>query len=111
MSENQSEVGGFDKYINNFLKAEDVVSVEDEYVCVNVTEANFDGKASIRLDLQRSPDKYIFDLNKSNAVFVKNAGLKHPKELIGKKLTFEKVRVFNPSLKKEVDGLRIKSIA
>jgi len=109
MTENQS-VGGWDKYINNFLKAEDVLSVEDEYVCINIIEVNFDEKKTLRLSLERDPDKYLFDLNKSNAVFVKQSNIKHPKDLIGKKLTFEKIKVYNPSLKKEVDGLRINSI-
>ena len=110
MVENQNEVSGWDKYIKNFLKAEDVASVEDEYVCFGIEEVEFDEGKSLRLHLERDPDKYLFDLNKTNSVFVKNSKIKHPKEIIGKKLKFDKVKVFNPKLKKEVDGLRIISI-
>jgi len=107
MEENQSEVGSWDQYIKNFLKADDVTSVEDEYVCIAVEEADYDGEKSVRLHLERSPNKYLFDLNKTNAVFVKNANIKHPKDLIGKKLRFDKVKAFSPKAKTEVDSLRI----
>jgi len=36
MEENQSEVGSWDQYIKNFLKADDVTSVEDEYVVLQL---------------------------------------------------------------------------
>jgi len=52
----------------------------------------------------------LFDLNKTNAVFVKNANIKHPKDLIGKKLRFDKVKAFSPKAKTEVDSLRINKI-
>lgn len=109
--ENQNEVGGWDKYINNFLRAEDVISDEEEYVCVKIEEVEFDDRKSLRLHLEREPDKYLFDLNKVNAIFIKKSGIiEHPKDLVGKKLKFDKVKVYNPTLKKEVDGLRIISI-
>ena len=110
MTENQSEVGSWDNYINNFLKAEDVGSVEEEYVCIGVQEVSFDDSKTLRLTLEKAPIKYLFDLNKTNSVFVKNNGIKHPLDIVGKKVKFDKVKVFNPQLKKEVDGLRIISI-
>lgn len=110
MTDNQREVGSWDNYINNFLKANDVESVKDEFVCIGVQEVSFDAGKTLRLTLERSPIKYLFDLNKTNSVFIKKDGIVHPLDLVGKKLKFDKVKVFNPQLKKEVDGLRIISI-
>lgn len=107
MEENKS-VGGWDSYINNFLKADDVTSEEDGYVCTKVESVSFkESETSLRLNLERSPDKFLFDLNKTNAVFVKESGIKHPTEIVGKKIYFKKVKVMNPQTKTEVDGLRI----
>ena len=109
--EEQKSVGGWDSYINNFLKADDVESKDTEYVCIEVEQVSFNkSETSLRLHLERSPDKFLFDLNKTNAVFLKTAGIKHPKEIVGKKIYFEKVRAMNPQTKKEVDALRIHKV-
>lgn len=106
--EEQKSVGGWDSYINNFLKASDVESENTEFVCIQVEQVSFgDSETSLRLHLERSPDKFLFDLNKTNAVFLKTAGIKHPTEIVGKKIYFNKVKVMNPQTKKEIDGLRI----
>jgi len=103
-------VGGWDDYINVFLKADDVKSQNDEYVCIKIEEVVFDDKKNLRLTLERVPDKFLFDLNKTNLDFIKSKGIKHPKEIVGKRLKFRKVTVTNPTSKKEVEGLRIDAI-
>jgi len=108
--ETQSEVGSWDNYIKNFLKVEDVENETDGFVCISVEEVEFDGDKSLRLRLDRDPNKYLFDLNKTNASFIKTSGIKSPKDIVGKILYFKKVKVFNPQTKKEVDGLRILKI-
>ena len=109
--EEQKSVGGWESYINNFLKADDVKSEEEAFACVNAEEVSFGNETSVRLHLERSPDKFLFDLNKTNAVFLKDdCKIKHPKEIVGKKLYFTKVKVMNPQTKKEVDGLRINKL-
>lgn len=92
---------------NIFLKAEDV---EDNqvFVCVDV-EISDDNRP--RLHMQSGEeDSKIFDLNVTNANMVADAGVKSPKDCIGKKFTFKKVNVVSPKTKKEVETLRIKSV-
>jgi len=106
------EVGGWDNYISGkFLKAEDVKNAEDSFEVTGVTEdTNQSDIKVVRLSLKYGDDEFKFDLNKTNSAFVKNANVSHPKELIGKKLQFNKVRVRDPTKKIEVDGLRISKV-
>lgn len=108
--EEQKSVGEWDSYISNFLKASDVPSEDTPFVVISAEEVTNRDEKSIRLHLETSEIKYIFDLNKTNAVFLKDNGIKHPKDVVGKKLYFKKVNVQNPQTKKEVEGLRITKI-
>lgn len=105
--EEQKSVGEWDSYISNFLKAVDVTSEDQSFVVVSAEEVDNRDEKTIRLHLETDQIKYAFDLNKTNAVFLKDNGIKHPKEVIEKKLYFKKVNVQNPQTKKEVEGLRI----
>lgn len=105
--EGQKTVGEWDSYISNFLKANDVTGEDQPFVVISAEEVdNHDGK-NIRLHLEIDPIKYILDLNKTNVVFLKNNGIEHPKDVIGKKLFFKIVETRNPKTNQTVDGLRI----
>lgn len=108
----QGEVGGWDDYITGrFLKAENVENPDDTFEVVGVTEeSNRDDNKVVRLTLNCYNEQFKMDLNKTNSAFVKNAGVLHPTHLKGKKLQFNKVRVFDPTKKMEVDGLRISRV-
>lgn len=108
--EEQKSVGEWDSYISNFLKSTDVPSEDTPYVVVSMEEVENKGDKAIRLHLENSEIRYLFDLNKTNAVFLKENGIKHPKDVIGKKIFFRKVMTTNPTTKKEVEGLRISKI-
>ncbi len=105
--EQQKSVGEWDNYISNFLKAVDVTGTDQPFVVVSTEEVDNREEKAIRLHLESNQIKYIFDLNKTNSVFLKENGIGHPRDVTGKKLYFEKVKVMNPQTKKEVDGLRI----
>ena len=105
--EEQKSVGEWDSYISNFLKHTDVTSEDQIFVVVSAEEVDNRDEKSVRLHLETDQIKYIFDLNKTNAVFLKDNGIKHPKEVIGKKLCFKIVQARNPQLNKEVPSLRI----
>ena len=102
------EPKSWDKYLTNFLKSSSVESEQQDFRVANVEEAEYDdGSVNIRLTLISGKEKFLFDLNKTNATFVKNSGVEHPKDILGKTINFKKVLVFNPTEKKEVEGLRI----
>lgn len=110
-TEKDGTLGDWDDYVSgNFLKADQVGGVEDLFEVARVEEviSEIDNKTKIvRLQLVKGDQEFLFDLNKTNSVYLKNSGIKHPKDLRGKKIQFQKVKVMNPKLKKEVDGLRI----
>lgn len=93
---------------SNFLSAEDVENEDHIFVCVDV-ELDTENDRPI-LVLESGELKAKFSLNVTNANFVKNSNITSPRSCIGKKITFKKVLVRNPQTKKEVEGLRIKSI-
>jgi len=102
MSE-QTNIDSWDGLLTNYVKAANLEGQTDLFVCtgVNVEEEKME------LKLERSEEKFVFGLNTTNKVFLKNNGISKPKEVIGKKITLEKVKAFNPTLKQEVDSLRI----
>ena len=59
------------------------------------------------LELTSGEEKYIFTLNVTNKRFLKENGIKAPKDVVGNKVTLKKVLATNPETKKEVDSLRI----
>lgn len=106
MSETTAE--SWDGLLKNYLKADNLEGAKEDFGCINV---NVDGEEmELGLERREGKEKFVFSLNVTNKVFLKNNGITAPKEVIGKKLTFEKVKAFNPTLKKEVDSLRITKV-
>ena len=94
---------------SNFLNPEQVNDENHEFVCRG-TEFDEENKRPM-LILDSGEIKAIkWSLNITNSNFINNAGIKSPKECIGKKITFKKVMAFSPKAKTEVESLRIKSI-
>jgi len=77
------------------------------YVCVDIEIITYRDEAKIRTYLENNAERYIFDLNKTNATKLKELGIKSPKQTIGKILYFKKALARNPDTNKEVDSLRI----
>ena len=96
----------------NFLKAINVTSEGDAFVITEVNEIkdkDSQGRDTerIRLTVQRNSVEYDFDLNKTNTVFLVNAGYTEPTTLVSKKIYFKKALVRSPKTNQEVEGLRI----
>ncbi len=101
MSETNTD--SWDGLLKNFLKAENLKEQEEAFACVGVNVSGQD----MDLELERDEVKFIFSLNVTNKVFLKDHGINAPKEVIGKKVTLKKVLATNPTTRKEVDSLRI----
>ena len=94
-----------------FLKALNVKSEQDPFVCTNVAiNETKEGQTRLRLTLENNGLDYDFDLNMTNSNKLKELGVKRPKECIGKIIYFKKVLVTDPKTRKEVEGLRIYKI-
>lgn len=92
----------------NFLKTIHVLNEQDPFVVLGVEIfEDEDNSPKPRLVLGKGDSEYLFDLNVTNSNFCKDAGIKSPKSLIGKKICFKKVNVISPRTKKEVESLRI----
>ena len=93
-----------------WLKAIDVLNDTDEYVIVDVSSKEEEGKGEVlHLTLERDGNKKLFGCNKTNGYAVQMACPASPKDAIGKIITFNKVRVAKPGTMPEemVDGLRL----
>lgn len=92
----------------NFLKADDLKDESQEFVGVDLEYDAENERPIVVLESNGNTSK--FSLNVTNANFCKNNGCRFPKDLVGKKIKFKRVKAFSPSAKKEVDSLRIASI-
>jgi len=100
---NTTTIESWDGLLKNYLKADNLRDNKDVFACIGV---QVEGE-EMNLELERGGEKFLFSLNVTNKVFLKNNGITKPKEAIGKRIAMEKVKAFNPTLKKEVDSLRI----
>lgn len=105
MSENQTTGESWDGLLVNYLKAN---SFEEEEITLVCTSIKIEGK-ELELNLERNEgkEKFTFGCNVTNKVFLKENGIKAPKETIGKKVTFKKITAMNPTTKREGPSLRI----
>lgn len=92
-----------------FLKAGDVKEFPLIVVCKNI-EAVFDnGKPKLTAVVEYKGKDRKIGLNKTNQNVLRTAGLT-PKAIIGKKLTFTKVRANNPITKQAVDSFLLEKV-
>jgi phosphohistidine swiveling domain-containing protein len=102
----KTSADSWDGLLVNYLKADNLKTNEETFVCIGVDVSEKD----MDLQLERKDEKFVFSLNVTNKVFLKNSGITSPKAVIGKKITLKKVVATNPTSKKEVDSLRISKV-
>lgn len=90
---------------NEYLKAIEVESNDDEYAIVNVSSQEEDGKTTLILHVQREEVEKKFGCNKTNLQAIQ-LECNTPKEAIGRTVTFNKVDTQTPK-GEPVKGLRI----
>ncbi len=109
-NETNGKLDSWDGFLgSNFLNAEDVDGENQPFVCIS-TELDTENDRPI-LILEHNGIKSKFSLNVTNSNFIKNVGIKSPKDVVGKKIYFRKVMVTSPKTKKEVESLRISKVA
>ena len=93
---------------SNFLSADDVKTEADAFVCVKV-EMDAENDRPM-LVLEKEEIAYKYSVNVTNAKFLQESGIKSPKDLVGKKISFRKTMAFSPNAKKDVPTLRISKV-
>lgn len=100
--------------VSNYLKAENLKEEEGSFVAEDVQvreRQNDEGEMRAQIEISTTVDEieYVFALNYTNAKFVKSQ-VSAPKQLVGKRLFYEKIQVRNPKTNKTVDGISIVKI-
>jgi len=95
----ENDLNNWDGFLgSNWLSVDDVKSETDPFVCIKM-ELDTENVRPM-LVLEKENVEYKISLNVTNANFVKDQGVKSPKDLIGKKVFFRKTLAFSPSAKK-----------
>ena len=94
--------------MEEFLNAKHFEGKETKFRVLDsrIVSEGENAKPKVSLTLEKDGAKYRFDLNITNAKFVRDVDLT-PSGLSGKDLTIKKVNVMNPTTQQEVEGLRI----
>ena len=100
----------WDDFAGEYLKADLVKEFPLKVVVKNIEAVNLDGKPLISVCVEYNKKDWKITLNKSNQNFLRSHGVKSPKEVIGKVLTFEKVKARTPN-GQAVDSLLICDIS
>lgn len=105
-----ANIGNWGDYIKIFLKVENYGGEEKPYVVTALDEEADKETKKLTLQLMNAEEIYYFTLNKTNAEFLKDSKIPHPRQLIGKTLYFKADQARNPQLGRDVPVLRISKV-
>lgn len=110
--ESNEKLSSWDSYIGgNFLKAENVRDFSKPFHVIDVVHESDNERPRLVLQEEERTDvSWFFDLNVTNATFLKNNGISAPLSMKEKKIWFRKTMAWSPTAKKEVDTLRIEKV-
>lgn len=94
---------GWDDFSGEYIKTDLVKQFPVTFVPVSIEAMDRDGKPEMFITFLYNKRDWKLTLNKTNQNFIRSKGLA-PKEIIGKKLIFDKTRVRNPSTNSMVDS-------
>ena len=107
----QTSLDSWDDFTGNWIKAEHFKKFPDDtFVAYVKPDVDKDGNGILVLDLQYAGRKWKKQLNKTDIRTLKGLGIKNPRELANKSITWEKVKVYDPSKKKHVDSISVSGI-
>ena len=98
MTDKQPSLDGWDDFTGDFIKTDLIKEFPVTLVPVDI-ESQFDTetkKGRMFIKFQYNKRDWKMELNKTNQNFIRASGLV-PKEIVGKKLVFDKVMNRNPS--------------
>jgi len=105
MDEQKPNLDNWNDFAGVFLKC-DLIKEWPLIVVPIKVEAGFEeGKAKLIIEFLYMNRNWKLGLNKSNQEILRKSGLVSPNAIVGKKLTFEKIKARNPTLNLMVDSL------
>jgi len=107
--EQNNLLNSWDAFTGGVLKAQDVRSDKDEYIIIQLSHDEQDGRTKLVLTLERNKVQKQFYLNATNTKILRDK-TKTPQELVGKVITFSKMKVNNPQTGAVQDSLVIDSV-
>jgi len=111
-TEEQPSLDDWTDFAGDFLKADFIDGSQADVVVIGVEGVKEDtGRNRLFLEVEYADRQWKFDINKTNQTFLRNNGVKKPKDLISYKLTLQKIKVRNPSTNSMQDGLAIVGIS
>lgn len=111
---NEESLDSWKGIVSNYLKAENLPDKEGSFVAEDVrvvprTQEDGSVRSQIEIDTTIGEVEYVFGLNYTNAKFVKTL-CAAPKELLGKRIEYIKVKTRNPKTNQMVDSISITGI-
>ena len=111
MSQEQPSLDNWNDFAGNYFKA---ALVKEWPALALVLEAKSryteDEKAQLVLEIEYTKKRFLYEPNVTNTKILRQACPESPKQLMGKKLSFQKVRARNPKTNEMVDSLEIVKI-
>ncbi len=106
----QPRLDSWDDFAGEYLKADLIKEFPCPLAVKDVKAGYEDGRAKLVIVVEYNSRDWKIDLNKTNQTAIRAAKIKSPKEIIGKKLTFVKIKQRNPTTNTMVDSLLIESV-
>ena len=100
----------WDDFAGEYLKADIIATFPVTLVPVKAEATFDDDRARLIVDVLYNEKTWKLELNKTNQSFLRNNGVKAPKDIVGKKLVFDKIKVRNPQSNTMVDSLIITKV-
>lgn len=109
-----ASIDSWDGIVKNYLKAENLKDKTGSFVCedvkvVQTTNDNGDTRFKLEIDTTVNDESFVFLPNYTNTKIIQKL-IATPRELVGKRLHFEKVKVRNPQTNTMVDSISITRI-
>ena len=107
--EKQPSLEDWADFAGEWLKAEFIKEFPVKLICVGIEGVLDDGKSRLIVNIEYLGKKWKLDLNKTNQGALRSRKIM-PKDVVGKTLVCEKIKVMNPSTNAQVDSLLITNV-
>lgn len=101
----------WDDFAGDYLKPDLIKEFPVKLPVINISSSfSEDKRPMLEIETEYNGKSWKLNLNKTNQNFLRANGIKSPKEIIGKVLVFDKMKVRNPSTNSMVDSFVIDKI-
>lgn len=107
--EQDTSLESWNDFAGDFIKAEFVTDAPTKFAVKGIGSKKDEktGRPLLIVEIEYNEREWKFDLNKTNQSFLRKNGITRPKDVVGKLLHIDKIKVRNPTTNQQVDGLSI----